>query len=112
MPLDTPVGMSSAVVPALGINAVDTIELQMSALDFVCDSANHAAVFVLEEASSRRRKNQQRDTTVPKDQQLHVTLKVMRKPFVVFTIHAETRTFHIKGNFCTGYSQSIGIHNT
>src|SRR5436305_6045808 len=83
--------MRAAVIPALRVHAIYAIELQISALDFVRDGANHAAVLVLEEASLRGGKDQQRDTAAAKDQQLHLALQVMRKPFVVFTIHDGTR---------------------
>src|SRR5262249_23544832 len=87
VPLDAPVGMRHTVVPAFGVHTVDTIKLEMPAVDLVGDSPDHAPVFVLEKASLRGGKDQQRGAPMAKDQQLHVPLEIMRKPLVVFTIH-------------------------
>src|SRR5205085_9617133 len=77
------------VVPALAVDAVDTVELEPAALDLVPQRAHHAAVFKLKESSLRCGKDDHRQASVAKDQQLHVASEARGEPFMVFTIHGQ-----------------------
>ena len=87
---DAPARRHVAVVPALHVDRVDTIELHVAGVDTVPDRADHAAVFELVETSAGGGKDHNRQTRVAKDQQLHVAAEAAGIPLVIFAVHVGT----------------------
>jgi hypothetical protein len=56
------------VVPAFGVNGIDTEELQIASFELVLNSRHHATVFEVEEASTGGRKSEGGRTGVSKDE--------------------------------------------
>ena len=84
---DAPAGRDGAVVPALGVDRVDTEELQAAVFELVVDGVDHAAVFELEEAAAGGGKDEGGEACVPEDEQFHVAPEGGGRPFVVFAFH-------------------------
>src|SRR5438477_7187414 len=80
-------GMCRLVVPALGIDRVGTKYLQLPAVDFAGQNANHPAVFVLEKSSHGSRENQDWHTAMAEHQHLHVSMQFLAETLVIFAIH-------------------------
>src|ERR1700744_997283 len=87
MPLKAPVGMGLLVVPALGIDAVDAIELQLPALNSVGDARHHPVIFVLKKAAHGGGKDQDPGPGVPEAQQLHIPVEILRPPAIICALH-------------------------
>ena len=84
---NAPSRRDGAVVPALGVDRVDTEELQVAVLELVVDDVDHAAVFKLKEAAAGAWKNEDGKACVSEDEQLHVAPEGGGRPFVVFAFH-------------------------
>jgi hypothetical protein len=69
---DAPSWRDVAVVPAFGVDRVDTEELQAAVFELVVDDVDHAAIFKLEEASAGAGKNEDRKACVSEDEEFHV----------------------------------------
>jgi len=72
MTRDAPARLHVAVVPALGVERVHAVKLDLPIVDLVADRGDHAAVFKLVEARLRTGKDNDGDATVSEGQQLHV----------------------------------------
>ena len=95
VPGDPPAWRYIAVVPTLGIDAIDAIKLQSPGFDLVPKRADHAAIFKLEESALGGRKNDRRQASMTEDQQLHVPPESRRPPLVIFASHDDWKFFDL-----------------
>src|SRR4030088_1569845 len=79
--------MNALVVPTLGIHGVGTEYLQLSAFNLRPQNPDHAAIFIFKKLPHRGRKHQQRRTSMPEDQRVHVSTKFVAIAFVIFAVH-------------------------
>ena len=84
---DAPARRHVAVVPALHVDRVHAVKLQVASFDAAADGADHVAVFELVEAAARCGKDQHRQTRVAKDEQFHVAAEAAGIPLVILTVH-------------------------
>ena len=84
---DAPARGHLAVVPALHVDRVDAVELQVAAIDAAGEGADHAAVFKLVEAPAGGGKDEDRQAGVAEDEQFHVAAEARGIPLMVFTVH-------------------------
>jgi hypothetical protein len=61
-----------AVVPAFGVNRINTKELQVSGFQLVLNGVDHAPILEVEKASTGGRKSECRKAGVAKDEELHL----------------------------------------
>ena len=87
VPGDPPAGGHGPVVPALRIDAVQAIKLDLAVVDLVSDGPDQAAVLKFIEPPLRRWKDHHRHARVPEDQQFHIPPQAGRPPLVIFAIH-------------------------
>src|SRR5581483_7000823 len=80
------------VIPALEVNRVDTIELQITALDATGERAHHTAILEFEEPPSRGGKHHDRQPCVTEDEQFHLPAQTARMPLVIFAVHSFARS--------------------
>src|ERR1700733_3359379 len=85
---DAPARRNGAIVPAFGVDRVDTEELQAAVFELVVDGVDHAAVFKLEEAAAGGGEDEDGQASVSEDEQFHVAPESGGEPFVVFAFHA------------------------
>jgi len=76
-----------AVVPAFGVNGINTKELQMASFDLVLNGADHAPVLEVEETPAGGRKGKCGRAGVSEDEELHLPPEGWRQPFVIFAVH-------------------------
>jgi hypothetical protein len=57
---DAPTGRNLLVVPALHVDRVNAVELELAGIDFASERADHVAIFKFVEAAARGRKHDDR----------------------------------------------------
>src|ERR1700733_2208171 len=77
LPGYAPARWDVAVVPALRIERVDAVELDLSVVDLVPDRADHAAIFELIEARLRAGEDNGRRAAVSVDKEFHIPAKTL-----------------------------------
>src|SRR5215472_7771888 len=78
------------VVPALRVDAIQAEDLQLAAIDFGGEQADHSAVFIVEKPPHGGWENQKRHSRMTEDQGFHIALQFVTVSLVVFPIHFES----------------------
>src|SRR5262249_17525402 len=88
----TLVGRSPLGVPALGVYAVYTVELNRAPFQGRARRLEHAEVFPLVEGAERGGKDEDARPASAEDEQLHLALQRWAKPLMVVAIHGVPQT--------------------
>lgn len=84
---DLPAGRDITVTPALVVDGVEAVKLNLAIVDLPSHGGNHLPVLELMKPSARGGRDEDRKTGMSNDKQLHVTAEAGRTPLVICPVH-------------------------